>query len=131
MVLTLLAVATVASYAVSTRLSFGCTFHGVGVGVQSGCLIVLPQEDDSVCGVAGASGHWGDLILLPLFDSIISALLIPLWIPLLLFTPYPTVAFIRGPVRRWRRRRRGECVGCGYNLTGNESGVCPECGKPI
>lgn len=23
------------------------------------------------------------------------------------------------------------CAGCGYNLTGNISGVCPECGKPI
>lgn len=22
------------------------------------------------------------------------------------------------------------CRGCGYNLTGNESGVCPECGRP-
>lgn len=25
----------------------------------------------------------------------------------------------------------GHCVHCGYNLTGNESGVCPECGKGI
>ncbi len=38
-------------------------------------------------------------------------------------------AFIRGPLRRYRRRRRGECIGCGYNLTGNESGMCPECGE--
>jgi hypothetical protein len=22
------------------------------------------------------------------------------------------------------------CAGCGYDLTGNESGVCPECGRP-
>jgi hypothetical protein len=26
------------------------------------------------------------------------------------------------------RRRRGLCVKCGYNLTGNATGVCPECG---
>lgn len=25
----------------------------------------------------------------------------------------------------------GMCGGCGYNLTGNRSGVCPECGAPI
>lgn len=25
----------------------------------------------------------------------------------------------------------GCCPACGYNLTGNVSGVCPECGKPI
>jgi len=44
---------------------------------------------------------------------------------------YPTIAFIRGPLRRYRRRRRGLCITCGYDLTGNESGVCPECGTKI
>ena len=41
---------------------------------------------------------------------------------------YPAAAFYRGPLRYWRRRRKGLCLGCGYDLTGNESGVCPECG---
>ena len=52
-----------------------------------------------------------------------------LWYPIILFSIYPTIAFIRGPLRRHRRRRKGECIGCGYDLTGNESGVCPECGS--
>ena len=30
--------------------------------------------------------------------------------------------------RRQSRRQAGLCVKCGYNLTGNESHVCPECG---
>ncbi len=46
---------------------------------------------------------------------------------------YPTIAFLKGPanraVRRWRRKRRGQCVTCGYSLEGNVSGVCPECGR--
>jgi hypothetical protein len=25
----------------------------------------------------------------------------------------------------------GHCRRCGYNLTGNVSGVCPECGTPV
>lgn len=25
----------------------------------------------------------------------------------------------------------GVCTACGYNLTGNTSGVCPECGTPV
>ena len=31
----------------------------------------------------------------------------------------------------WRRDRipPGHCTGCGYNLTGNISGTCPECGE--
>lgn len=54
-----------------------------------------------------------------------------LWFPLLLFAPYPILAFIRGPLRRWRRRRIGHCTKCGYNLHGNESSICPECGTKI
>jgi len=44
---------------------------------------------------------------------------------------YPTVAFLFGPFRRWQRRRRWQCTKCGYDLTGNVSGVCPECGTSI
>lgn len=47
-----------------------------------------------------------------------------------LFLSCPTLAFIRGPLRRYRRRRKGLCLKCGYNLTGNTSGRCPECGRP-
>ena len=33
------------------------------------------------------------------------------------------------PARRYRRRLdAGQCVQCGYDLTGNVSGICPECG---
>lgn len=34
-----------------------------------------------------------------------------------------------GTLRR-RRTRRGACQKCSYDLTGNTSGVCPECGTP-
>jgi len=30
-----------------------------------------------------------------------------------------------------RRRPPGCCVQCGYDLTGNESGRCPECGRDV
>lgn len=36
--------------------------------------------------------------------------------------------------RRWLIRRRpppGHCVSCGYDLTGNVSGRCPECGASV
>jgi hypothetical protein len=29
------------------------------------------------------------------------------------------------------RKAQGLCLKCGYNLTGNVSGVCPECGESI
>jgi hypothetical protein len=33
--------------------------------------------------------------------------------------------------RENRHRRIGICLTCGYNLTGNTSGTCPECGTPV
>lgn len=52
---------------------------------------------------------------------------IPAWFPLLIFAALPVFQFIR-----WRRRRlrvsRNQCLRCAYDLTGNTSGVCPECG---
>jgi hypothetical protein len=37
----------------------------------------------------------------------------------------------RRAVARLRRVSRGLCRGCGYNLTANVSGTCPECGEPV
>lgn len=55
----------------------------------------------------------------------------PLWILLLVFSSYPAIAFIRGPLRRRRRRKRGLCIHCGYSLTGLPESRCPECGTAI
>ncbi|MDM8007650.1 MAG: hypothetical protein QUV05_16035 [Phycisphaerae bacterium] len=50
----------------------------------------------------------------------------PLWMPLVFFA-IPTVYLF------WHDRRipPGHCQSCGYNLTGNVSGVCPECGEKV
>jgi hypothetical protein len=36
--------------------------------------------------------------------------------------------FLPSAVRTVRRRRRGRCVACGYDLAGVDGGECPECG---
>ena len=59
------------------------------------------------------------------------SLRLPTWIPVVLFAAYPAITFIRGPFRRYRRSKKGLCLRCGYNLTGNVSGVCSECGMPV
>jgi hypothetical protein len=56
---------------------------------------------------------------------------VPLWALVATFSCYPAIVFLRGPLRRWRRQRRGMCAACGYDLTGNVSGVCPECGATV
>jgi hypothetical protein len=50
----------------------------------------------------------------------------PAWIPLA-FVSIPTAVL-------WHRERcspEGHCQRCGYDLTGNESGVCPKCGLTV
>ena len=37
----------------------------------------------------------------------------------------------RRRIRLEQRASHGLCVHCGYNLTGNVSGICPECELPI
>lgn len=61
-------------------------------------------------------------------DSIAYMVGVPLWIALPAIGAWPFLSFVRGPLRRRRRRRRGLCIGCGYDLRGNLSGVCSECG---
>lgn len=53
----------------------------------------------------------------------------PLWAAIPATAFLPLLVFVRGPLRRKRRRKRGLCEGCGYDLRGNVSGVCSECGK--
>ena len=52
----------------------------------------------------------------------------PHWFLALFFAVLPGIWFIK-----WRKRRKlamvGSCPSCGYDLTGNESGECPECGQ--
>jgi predicted RNA-binding Zn-ribbon protein involved in translation (DUF1610 family) len=56
------------------------------------------------------------------FDSV----RVPLWPVVLISAVLPVLRLVR--FVRSRRRRPGLCPACGYNLAGNVSGVCPECG---
>ena len=57
---------------------------------------------------------------------------LPAWFVCIVAGAYPAIAFVRGPMlRRRHRRKRGLCERCAYDLTGNTSGVCPECGTQI
>jgi hypothetical protein len=42
-----------------------------------------------------------------------------------------TYGLIAPLCRWWRRSLHGCCRKCGYELTGNLSGVCPECGTAV
>jgi len=54
---------------------------------------------------------------------------VPCWSLVILFAILPTLWFIKH--RKHGSPSSTQCAACGYNLTGNTSGVCPECGAPI
>ena len=55
-------------------------------------------------------------------------IVVPLWIPTVLFTLILWASSV--PLHRRRKRKRlGLCVKCGYNLTGLTEPRCPECGQ--
>lgn len=54
-------------------------------------------------------------------------------LPLTVFMRAYTLHFLEqfGPQWRFFVHDGPRCVRCGYNLTGNVSGICPECGTPV
>ena len=85
--------------------------------------VAPPERELEIAGI-----RW---VIRPFPGTRLHHLVVPIWMLSLLLAVYPGVAFIRGPLRRYRRRRKGCCIKCGYNLTGNVSGFCPECGARI
>ena len=92
----------------------GIVAAAVGVLVMPACFFL---QHALVVGLQAASGQMAVDIL-----GILGAFLwyIPALIPALIVfwwtTPRPVP---------------GHCRSCGYNLTGNVSGVCPECGSRV
>lgn len=54
--------------------------------------------------------------------------LFPFWLAAAILLAYPVFLLCRPPRRITHAT---ECISCGYNLTGNTSGRCPECGRQV
>ena len=57
--------------------------------------------------------------------------LVPYGMLTLLFLIAPLIWLVLWGRAQQRARRVGYCPACGYDLTGNASGMCPECGRPM
>lgn len=124
-VLPLGAVLCVAAWTASLRTTFFYQFAiGHAVGVVSGCVAYTPNRQHALQG--WHANPPSELTWLPILEK--DELGVPLWIPFALMAGYATSTLVSTALRRRRLRRVGKCVRCGYDLTGNVSGVCPECG---
>lgn len=83
-------------------------YYGFDFDKLSRCGIVSPR-----CELAG----WPH-------DSLV---LLPLWLPFSVLAALTCLVWLR----KADDRAFLMCVDCGYNLTGNVSGICPECGSPV
>ena len=61
-----------------------------------------------------------------------AALVVPLWFVALVTAIAPVRFIVRWHRRRWQPMPEApQCTSCSYDLTGNVSGVCPECGTKV
>ena len=84
-----------------------------------------------VVGPTGLFVLWDKLVV-----SVPSSWSLYLMLMLYLMGIGTAIWFTRRGIRRRLRAQLAQkgipvCVPCGYNLTGNESGVCPECGTAM
>jgi hypothetical protein len=73
--------------------------------------------------------RFGSVVMVGHHDSVV------IWTGWIFFASLPlalaAIMSLLRILRSRRRRRHGNCPACAYNLTGNTSGVCPECGTAI
>ena len=103
----------------------------------NGVVYLIVSSEHALGPILAAEGfsasplpYWGFELTMPKIRPIgptVTSVEIPLWM-LLIAIATPTAIL-------WSRHRNrpmpGCCTKCRYDLTGNESGICPECGTEI
>ena len=92
----------------------------------------LPWYGDLQSYRSGESGVYEPWALLPKVDLAGAYFKVPVHIAAIVIVPILAYPFL-APVffiQRYRRRK-GLCLKCGYDLQGNVTGICPECGERI
>ncbi|MCH7840212.1 MAG: hypothetical protein IID38_08260 [Planctomycetes bacterium] len=105
----------------------GIPYNGVFVNEANLAFVAVPPLEEWQVVSGRRMPRWRMSWWRPAIDDVFfRARCLPLIYPLLLMA-IPSALL-------WRRHRLtlpGHCSQCSYNLTGNVSGVCPECGTPV
>jgi hypothetical protein len=104
-------------------------FIAMAVLVVGGCFVPYPPHwSYNANHVVIVDG--GQLVILRLSSPTTRTADVERTLPLWVLLPVTAIM----PILLWRRLRKripGTCTRCGYNLTGNTSGICPECGTTV
>ena len=84
---------------------------------RAGSLLVLIGYGDISVNMFHHGRYWGTVF--------------PIWRPAACFCLLPSVWLLNVIRLTYSTRAGNGCRHCGYNLTGNTSGTCPECGTTI
>ncbi len=134
-VLTVALLCVIASYWLDIYVSVGTPFDSE---VMLYLLVDVCRGDfyfqyaDEQIGVNRAFGGdwWGSFSHIRQQGGHLITLVLPGWLVVLLLSAYPVPMLAYGLLRR-KPIPPGHCEKCGYNLKGNVSGVCPECGEKM
>lgn len=104
-------------------LSDGTTWEVYGPNVALSASSLCYDLESGVIAQRALGLRWPALQFASGND--VGAFIIPLWTLVAI-----SLILALLPFRRTGRYPQGGCLACGYNLTGNMSGICPECGRP-
>jgi hypothetical protein len=96
-----------------------------GIGANGDWLYLMVQGPSTGTQWTGGGGFWDVVDVKQDMNNIIMGG--RAWFLILLFSFLPVLW-----LNQYRKRRKlspSACPGCGYDLTDDESGVCPECGE--
>ncbi len=102
---------------------------GFKVSIESkGLLVLVIKYGNQQLSIDFSRKPLGFELTAPgtLQDSLASGVSIPHWLTNLITW---SLFFILW--RNSRKHLKGHCQGCGYDLTGNTTGVCPECNSEV
>ena len=132
--------------ATASICSFNLTIGGLSPAAVNALppgthITTSPQFSADWRGISVVRTRW-DIGTWEITGEWIGGIGAPTWFILAVFALLPlarfarratpaAVLFVQQHSQVARRLRRGLCPGCSYDLTGNVSGVCPECGSAI
>ena len=98
-------------------------------GMYTVCFITISHLYLALFGSKKATSVSSDLS-----HTLLNGIIVGLYAAVFIAVPVGVVAVLaqRITIRRMGNRvKSGHCYGCGYDLTGNVSGRCPECGAAV
>lgn len=131
-------------FLISLNWDFGY-INTFGISFENGAICIIPSVSKQIYTIGGLTpgfsiepirsevGWLASLLYVDVewwprtitFTNVAQFIYIPLWMPLV-------ISLIPFCVYRLKyKTQTGHCKQCNYDLTGNESGTCPECGTTI